>query len=235
MKPAIKPLLTTVCLSLNLFSNNHQNDTTINNNHDNSVCKHIELVIGNQDKENKSNIYQVFISPSCMHCLQFLTEDIENFTKNNDNCVSIKFILNGTKDFFILKLMNNYAKTQQDYDKAFKNAFINYSKFVIAKFDNTKISEKIKKLLPNIKDEEILKYATLAQDFKFSDEDIKLATEFRYNNNEKHKKNTDEDDIFERILISHYTENVELIESKSESKEIVLPIIIKNKKIVDRL
>jgi len=174
-----------------------------------------EIHLGNKSLED--SIIYVYISPSCLHCAQFIVEDLEKFLENvkNEKHVIIKFLPASAKDIFIIKLLNNETKSEDLFFLIFKN----YIKRILATINKiSPTDEQLDLFKGSKKDPEMIKFQVGAYEFGFSEEKIKKA----------YPKMKDK---FEQSLTKDYSESVEELSHILESKEINLPLIVNKNKI----
>ena len=166
-------------------------------------------------------LIEIYVSPSCLHCAQFLIEDLEKFVKQHkDHCfIKVMLIPVTAKDFFIMKLIQAEAKDTNGYYMI----FLNYMKRAIATMDSIIPSkEQIAKYQGSNTDPDMIKYQVIASDFKFSDEKIINSI-----------PNTDED--YELAVMEYYKKTVKEIFEKlkldtTKNSELEVPLIICNNK-----
>lgn len=176
-----------------------------------------EITLGDNDSQD---ITEIYISPSCLHCGKFLNDDLEEFLKTNEKArITIKLLPISAKDIFIMKIIQNKSKNKDQYLAIFKNymlrisATINYitpTKFQINKFRGSKTNF------------EMIKFQVIASEFGFSDEKIiKAFPEMNQN--------------FEKTLMKRYVKYAKDISKLLKSKELSLPLIVKNGEIFKNL
>ena len=183
---------------------------------DDSIITNIHL--GKKDAKNKIKIY---IAPSCLHCGKFLVEDVKEFLKENSENVEVivKLLPASAKDIFIMKLIQNESKDENGYFAILKN----YIMRVLATINYISPTESQKNMFKGSKtDPEMIKFQVEASEFGFSDEKIIKAF-----------PNMDQD--FEKTIMKRYAKSVKFISKILQSKELDLPLIIKNKKIYKTL
>lgn len=172
--------------------------------------------------EGKEPFIEIYISPSCIHCAQFLSENLEEFVQKHNNECLIKVILLPVeaKDFFIMKLIQAESKNTCDYYRIFSN----YMKRVVACIGNIKNpTEEQKQLYKGYNtNSNMIKYQLIAKDFGFSDEKIISAI-----------PNMDED--YELAIVEYYKSTVQEIFEKLQldtknNVELDVPLIIYNGK-----
>ncbi len=164
-------------------------------------------------------LIEIYVSPSCLHCAQFLIEDLEKFVKQHkDHCfIKVMLIPVTAKDFFIMKLIQAEAKDTNGYYMI----FLNYMKRAIATMDSIIPSaEQIQKYQGSNTDPDMIKYQIIASDFKFSDEKIINSL-----------PNMDED--YELAIMEYYKKAVKEIFEKlkldtTKNSELEVPLIICN-------
>ena len=179
-----------------------------------------EITLGNLKTKNKLDVY---ISPSCLHCGKFISEDLEEFVKkhSDDVKVSIKFLPTSAKDIFIMKLLQNEAQDEISYFTIYKK----YIKRAIATINFVKPTEKQKTLfIGSNKDPGMIKFQVIASEFGFSDEKILKA----FPDPMMVKP-------FESAVMRVYSDRVNIISKVTNTKQLDLPLIIKNEKIFKNL
>jgi hypothetical protein len=177
-----------------------------------------EIHLGNTACQNP--IY-VYISPTCLHCGKFLVDDIEEFIKKHEEDVHIivEILPTSAKDVFIMKLIQNEARDENGYFLIFKN----YIKRAIATINHIKpTNNQLDIYKDSNTDGEMIKFQIIASEFGFSDAKIIDAT-------------PDMDNAFEISVISKYKTHVKLLADILETKELNLPIIIRNNKKYENL
>lgn len=204
-----------LCVFCFVFSINSQNFDDLNNFETTKPITEIHL--GRKSLENSIYIY---VSPSCLHCAQFIVEDLEKFLENNkNNHVIIKFLPASAKDVFIIKLINNETKSEDLFFLIFKN----YIKRILATINKISPTEEQQDLFKGSKkDPEMIKFQVSAYEFGFSEEKIQKA----------YPKMQDK---FEQSLTQDYSETVKELSNILQSKEINLPLIINKNKIYKSL
>ena len=171
-------------------------------------------------------IIEIYVSPSCLHCAQFLLEDLVKFLeKHSADCfVKVMLLPVEAKDFFIMKLIQSESKDTNGYYMIFSN----YMKRALATIDNTIPSEAQKELYKGSNFyEEMIKFQVIANNFGFSDEKIIKAI-------------PDMDADYELALVEYYKRTVKEIFEKlklntKQSPELEVPLIIYNGKIYKKL
>lgn len=177
-----------------------------------------EIYLGNKTSKNKIKIY---ISPSCLHCGKFLVEDVDEFLKKNNEKVKIivKLLPASAKDIFIMKLIQNESKDENGYFAILKN----YIMRVLATINYITPSESQISMFKGSKtDPEMIKFQVEASEFGFSDEKIIKAF-------------PDMDQLFEKTIMKRYAKSVKFISKILDSKELNLPLIVKEKKVCKTL
>lgn len=204
-----------LCVFCFVFSINSQNFDDLNNFETTKPITEIHL--GRKSLENPIYIY---VSPSCLHCAQFIVEDLEKFLENNkNNHVIIKFLPASAKDVFIIKLINNETKSEDLFFLIFKN----YIKRILTTINKISPTEEQQDLFKGSKkDPEMIKFQVGAYEFGFSEEKIQKA----------YPKMQDK---FEQSLAQDYSETVKELSNILQSKEINLPLIINKNKIYKNL
>lgn len=172
-----------------------------------------EIHFGKQQSNEKIEIY---ISPSCLHCGKFIAEDLENFLKNHDDEVVLKFLPTSAKDIFIMKIIQNETKDPKSYFEIYKN----YIKRAIATINFVNpTKEQIDKYKGSKKDPEMIKFQVVASEFGFSDKKIIAAF-----------PDTEMTAPFERSIMLAYSQNLKMIYKLVDTKELDLPLIAKSGK-----
>ena len=174
-----------------------------------------EIHFGNSKSENKIEIY---ISPSCLHCGKFVVEDVEYFVKvhGDEANVILKFLPTSAKDIFIMKLIQHEAQDEFSYFGIYKN----YIKRTLATINYVKPTKEQKKLFKGSQsDPEMIKFQTVASEFGFSDKKITEAY--------PDPKMTSP---FERTVMLAYSKRVKAISKLLDSKELDLPLVVKDGK-----
>ncbi len=175
-----------------------------------------EIHLGNPEAENKIEIY---ISPSCLHCGQFIVETLEEFMHQLDHKteVLLKFLPTSAKDVFIMKLLQHEAKDEKSYYDIYKN----YIKRAIATVNFVKpTKEQISLYKGSVKDPEMIKFQVVASEFGFSDK--KIVDAF---------PDPKMQEPFEHTLMQTYSERVRIISKLTNTKQLDLPLIVKDGKI----
>ena len=171
-------------------------------------------------------VIEIYISPSCLHCAQFILEDLEKFlTIHRDNCfIKVMLIPVTAKDFFIMKIIQAEARDSNGYYIIFSN----YMKRAIATIDSIIPTKEQKDLYRGSNtDPDMIKYQVIASEFKFSDEKIINAI-----------PNMEED--YELAVMEYYKNTVKEIFEKlqldaTKNSELEVPLIICNNKICNNL
>ena len=179
-----------------------------------------EISLGNLEAEDKIDIY---ISPSCLHCGQFVAEDLEEFMDKHsaEIKVSIKFLPTSAKDVFIMKLLQNEAQDEKSYFAIYKK----YIKRAIATINFVHPNEKQKVLyIGSPKDPEMIKFQVVASEFGFSNKKIVEAF-----------PDPQMDKPFESAIMRSYAERVNIISKLINTKQLDLPLIIKDEKVLKNL
>ena len=179
-----------------------------------------EINIGNKDLQNEIEIY---ISPSCLHCGQFIAEELEIFTHDYGDKAKIvlKFLPISAKDIFIMKLLQNEAKGEKAYFSIFKN----YIKRAIATINFIKPTKKQLILYRGSnQDPEMIKFQVVASEFGFSDQKIVNA----YPDPKMSQP-------FEHTIMQIYKKRINEITKLIKTNHIDLPLIVKNQKIYTSL
>ena len=172
-----------------------------------------EIHFGKQQSNEKIEIY---ISPSCLHCGKFIAEDLENFLKNHDDEVVLKFLPTSAKDIFIMKIIQNETKDPKSYFEIYKN----YIKRAIATINFVNpTKEQIDKYKGSKKDPEMIKFQVVASEFGFSDKKIIAAF-----------PDPEMTAPFERSIMLAYSQNLKMIYKLVDTKELDLPLIAKSGK-----
>lgn len=177
-----------------------------------------EIHLGNKDLKNPTYIY---ISPSCLHCAKFIVEDLEKFlAKNQDNNhIVIKFLPVSAKDIFIIKLINNETQNENLFYRIFKD----YIKRILAKINQiTPTDEQLELFKGSKQDPEMIKFQIGASDFGFSQDKILNAYPKMKNS-------------FEKVLMNEYSKIAKQLSQILDSKEINLPLIVKEDKVYKNL
>lgn len=173
------------------------------------------------DKNAKKQI-DVYISPSCLHCGKFIATDVADFLeKHNNACgITIKFLVTSTKDIFIMKIIQNLTNNAEDeYFKVYKD----YIKRVIATINHVNPTQKQKSLYKGLKkDPDMIKFQVIASEFGFSDTQIQQAF-------------PNMDEPYEQELIKVYKERASNVSKIIKTKELDLPLMIMNGKILKKL
>lgn len=209
-------LTSVALLTFPLFNNavcTENNPTVVQN-----VKNYMEIEFG--DTKDSSPIY-VYVSPSCLHCSKFLLEDLEKFLKKfGAVCkVVVRFLPISAKDLFILKLIQSKSKDSNE----FYLIFTNYMKRSIATIGSVKPSaEQKEKYIGSKKDPEMIKYQVIAKEFGFTDEEIVNAY-------------PDIEGDIEKSMMNTYSGFSEQITDVLESKDITLPLLIRDNKKIDSL
>ena len=179
-----------------------------------------EINIGNKDSQNEIEIY---ISPSCLHCGQFIADDLEKFTRDCGDKAKIvlKFLPTSAKDIFIMKLLQNEAKDERAYFSIFKN----YIKRAIATINFVKPTKKQLILYKgSVKDPEMIKFQVVASEFGFSDQKIVNA----YPDSKMSQP-------FEHTIVQTYEKRINEIRKLVKTKQLDLPLIVRNQEIYTSL
>ena len=179
-----------------------------------------EINIGNKDAQNEIEIY---ISPSCLHCGQFIADDLEKFMRDCGDKAKIvlKFLPTSAKDIFIMKLLQNETKDERAYFSIFKN----YIKRAIATINFVKPTKKQLILYRGSnQDPEMIKFQVVASEFGFSDQKIVNAYP-------DHKMTQP----FERTIMQTYEKSINEITKLVKTKQLDLPLIVRNQKIYTSL
>ncbi len=179
-----------------------------------------EINIGNKDSQNEIEIY---ISPSCLHCGQFIADDLEKFTRDCGDKAKIvlKFLPTSAKDIFIMKLLQNEAKDERAYFSIFKN----YIKRAIATINFVKPTKKQLILYKgSVKDPEMIKFQVVASEFGFSDQKIVNA----YPDSKMSQP-------FELTIVQTYEKRINEIRKLVKTKQLDLPLIVRNQEIYTSL
>ena len=184
-----------------------------------------EILLG--CSQDESPIY-IYISPSCLHCAKFLLEDLNKFleAKGAIHKVVIRFLPTCAKDVFIMKLMEHKAKAlakeKGDISKSmyeFYHSFLSYIQHVTKVINSIEATnEQLEMYKGSNTDKEMIKYQIAAKTSGlFSDDEIINAIpdpEFK--------------EKYEVTLINSYRDSLEYISKIINSKELDLPLIIKN-------
>jgi hypothetical protein len=168
-----------------------------------------ELKLGNQAATKPIYLY---ISPSCLHCGRMLVEEVVGFVEKNGDkhCVIVKFLTTSAKDLFIMKMIQNETSNQERYFAILQN----FIKRGLATIDRIQVTEEQQALYKGSdKDQEMIKYQVLAEQFGFSSEQIQKA---RPNMTEK----------YELTVMKQYKEAAEEVAKVLETKELNLPLIV---------
>lgn len=177
----------------------------------------MEIPIGN---EEASEDLEIYVSPSCLHCGRFLSEDVEEFLKKNTEAGTVlKFLPTSAKDIFIMKLIQNEAPERRQYFAIFKN----YIKRALATIDRVEpTKEQVENYRGSKTDPEMIKFQVVASEFGFSDKKIIAAFP-----NMKGK--------FEKQVIAEYKKKTKKVSKLLKSKELDLPLIVRHGKVVKKL
>ena len=156
-------------------------------------------------------LIEVYITPSCLHCAQFLVEDLKKFLDKHKQECQVKLVLlpYKAKDFFIMKIIQASVTNETEYYRVFYN-YITRALFTLDKIKPSK--EQIEMYKGSNTDPEMIKFQVLAHDFQFTDEEIINATP---NMNE----------FYERGLVQHYDEISTKLEKITNKKSLDLPLI----------
>ncbi len=170
--------------------------------------------------ENKDDFIMLYISPSCLHCLEFIANKFEPFLEQNKKAhVKIKFLTTSAKDVFILKVLNKFTHDQSKFFITFKN----FSKRVLATINSLSPTEEQKVLFKGSdSDPDMIKFQLVSFNFGFSEQQVVDA----YPNM---------DEKFECKLLSEYKKDVQTIASILNRKELDLPLIMYKEKIYSTL
>ena len=166
-------------------------------------------------------IINVYISPACLHCAQFLAEDLQKFLDKHKSecCVKVMLIPVLAKDFFVMKIIQAKAKNLDDY----YGIFSRYMKRAIATIDSIHPTKEQKVLyIGSNTDPDMIKYQVIAKEFGFTDEEIINAIP---NMNENYELAVVEyyKNILQEILNTLQLDN-------NKQQEIDVPLIICNGK-----
>ena len=191
------------------------------NNNNNVIVKKVNAITYFTFGTEGKPIIDVYISPSCLHCAQFLVEDLKKFLEKHGNECFIKVMLIPVlaRDFFIMKIIQAEAKDSDNY----KQIFSNYMKRTMATIDNIYPNEEQKALYKGSNtDPDMIKYQVIAKEFGFTDEKIVHAI-----------PNMDED--YEQAVMEYYRNTLTTISDilkldKNKQQEIEVPLIICNGK-----
>ena len=204
-------------------------DPNIFNNKENKDDNKLEKKVNNEEEiityftfgtEGKLTI-NVYISPSCLHCAQFLAEDLQKFINKHKNECFIKVILIPylARDFFVMKIMQKKSKNSEDY----YGIFSRYMKRAVATIDSVHVNKEQKALyVGSNTDPDMIKYQVVAKEFGFTDEEIIKAI-----------PNMNED--YELKVIKRYKTTLQEISNilqldNSKQQEIDVPLIVCNGK-----
>ncbi len=180
-----------------------------------------EISLGNAESEDSVEIY---ISPSCLHCANFITSDLEKFIKSNGSKyhVILKFLPTTAKDFFIMKLIQN--ETNGD-ESAYYAVYKKYIKRTLATINHVKPTQEQTELYKGSNtDPEMIKFQVVAAEFGFSDEKILNAI-----------PDSEVKAPFERTIMLAYSNDRKALSKVIQSNELDLPLIVKNGKAYKKL
>lgn len=166
-------------------------------------------------------VINVYISPSCLHCAQFLAEDLQKFVDKHGSECFIKVILTpvSAKDFFVMKIIQAKTKNLDDYRRIFSD----YMKRAIATIDRIRPTDEQKALyIGSNTDPDMIKYQVIAKEFGFTDEEIVNAI-------------PNMDGTYESKVLEEYGNTMQEISNtlqldRSKQQEIDVPLIICNGK-----
>lgn len=206
---------------------------------------YMEFEFGCTDDNNPIYIY---VSPSCLHCAQFVLEDLDKFLqKYGAICrVIVRLVPTAAKDVFLIKLFSKKAKNKDE----FCLIMTTYLKRVLAEIKSISPTKEQKKLYGGSKkDEDMLKFQVVAHNFGFLDEEIKEAIPYFdvFKNNGKYEiqdqdllninnNNVDQEKGWMEVQIMNtYAEFASNIIEVIHNKSLDLPLIVRNGKKLDKL
>lgn len=222
-------------------NNNNNNNKNGNNNQNKSKEKTTSITFDpNKIKNNNSVIVKkvnaityfvfgtegkpiinIYISPACLHCAQFLAEDLQKFLNEHKSKCLIKVILIPAlaRDFFVMKIIQAKAKDLNDY----YGIFSRYMKRAIATIEGIHPTKEQKTLyMGSNTDPDMIRYQVIAKEFGFTDEEIIKAIP---NMNEDYELAVME---YYKITLQEILNTLKLDNSKQQ--EIDVPLIICNGK-----
>lgn len=171
-------------------------------------------------KEKQSDEIVLYISPSCLHCLEFIANKLDPFIEKNQKAhVKIKFLTTSAKDVFIMKLLNKFTHDPSKFYITFKN----FGKRVLATINSISPTEAQKELFKGSdSDPEMIKFQVLSNNFGFTEQQVVDAYPKM-------------DEKFECNLLSEYKKDVQTIAAILNKTELDLPLIICNKTVYSTL
>ena len=200
-----------ISTNIEIFANSSSNDAITEN-----KLVITEIHLGSPEAESEIEIY---ISPSCLHCGQFVVETLEKFINRLDHKtgVLLRFLPTSAKDVFMMKLLQHEAKDEKSYYDIYKN----YIKRAIATVNFVKPTKRqISLYKGSAKDPEMIKFQVVASEFGFSDKKIVDAL-----------PDPKMQESFEHTLMKTYSEQVRVISKLTNTKQLDLPLIVKDGKI----
>lgn len=156
----------------------------------------------------------IYVTPSCLHCGQFLVTELDKFLKQygQQYKVIVKFILSNPDDIFILKLFRNkflQTKTEPSVKSTVLfdmfNTYVNFMEFFNAKCRGNPRGADIRKI---------------AEEFQFSDKDVADAK-------------PDPNGIFEKKSLPYSIRHSKEILKITKTEAIGTPCMVYGEKCVD--
>lgn len=177
-----------------------------------------EIHFGNK-KATKT--VEVYISPSCLHCGQFIINELKDFVDEhgNDADIVVKFLPVSAKDIFIMKLIQNESSGDE---KLYFAIYQNYIKRAIATINYIKVTDDQRKLFKGSrKDSEMIKFQVLASEFGFPSAKIVAAY-----------PDQNMTEPFERAILLAYSAAVKKVSALLNSKELDLPLVVSGNRVL---
>jgi hypothetical protein len=210
----------------------------------------MEFQLGAASEDPATTII-IYISPSCLHCGKFITEDLSRFLEKfgQEYTIFIRFLLTDKQDVFILNLLHSRARDAAEFYLLYCLFIGNMIKF----FDGTSITDEDRAVFAKCTDdgahvdEALIKYQKQARDkgFEQPDDKEKLMSDgplqprlFRigdgpsqpmhFSIEEIHNSYPDPDRPREQAYMMTYVEYSEEVTKISRTKELSIPFMVQN-------